>query len=125
MIEQTIPTHANAIGSNIDSNEPKVVRPSTMVAMILPTYDSYKSAPIPATSHTLSPTLSAITAGFLGSSSGIPASTLPTKSAPTSAALVYIPHHTLANNAMDEAHSPKPVRMLVLISAGMFIVWNT
>ena len=30
----------------------------------------------------------AITAGFLGSSSGIPASTLPTKSAPTSAALV-------------------------------------
>ena len=39
----------------------------------------------------MSPTLSAITAGFLGSSSGIPASTLPTKSAPTSAPLVNIP----------------------------------
>ncbi|CAI8362518.1 MAG: Uncharacterised protein [Flavobacterium sp. SCGC AAA160-P02] len=43
---------------------------------------------MPATSPTLSPTLSAIVAGFLGSSSGIPASTLPTKSAPTSAAFV-------------------------------------
>ena len=34
---------------------------------------------------TLSPTLSAITAGLRGSSSGMPASTLPTRSAPTSA----------------------------------------
>ena len=58
------------------------------VAIIDPTYDSNKSAPIPATSPTLSPTLSATVAGFLGSSSGIPCSTLPTKSAPTSAALV-------------------------------------
>ena len=56
--------------------------------MIEPTYDSKRSEPIPATSPTLSPTLSAITAGFLGSSSGIPASTLPTRSAPTSAAFV-------------------------------------
>ena len=56
--------------------------------IIEPTYDSNKSEPIPATSPTLSPTLSAITAGFLGSSSGMPASTLPTRSAPTSAALV-------------------------------------
>ena len=56
--------------------------------IIDPTYDSNRSDPIPATSPTLSPTLSAITAGFLGSSSGIPASTLPTRSAPTSAALV-------------------------------------
>ncbi len=46
------------------------------------------SAPIPATSPTLSPTLSAIVAGLRGSSSGIPASTLPTRSAPTSAAFV-------------------------------------
>jgi hypothetical protein len=38
----------------------------------------------------LSPTLSAITAGFLGSSSGLPASTLPTKSAPTSAPFVTL-----------------------------------
>jgi len=43
---------------------------------------------MPATSPTLSPTLSAIVAGFLGSSSGISLSTFPTKSAPTSAALV-------------------------------------
>ena len=63
---------------------------------IAPRYDSNKSAPIPATSPTLSPTLSAITAGFLGSSSGIPISTFPTKSAPTSAALVNIPPPTLA-----------------------------
>src|SRR6202020_843960 len=39
---------------------------------------------MPAQSPTLSPTLSAITAGLRGSSSGIPASTLPTRSAPTS-----------------------------------------
>ena len=43
---------------------------------------------MPAMSPTLSPTLSAMTAGFRGSSSGMPASTLPTRSAPTSAALV-------------------------------------
>ena len=60
----------------------------TIAPIIDPTYDSNKSAPIPATSPTLSPTLSAIVAGFLGSSSGMPASTLPTKSAPTSAAFV-------------------------------------
>ena len=65
------------------NNDPKVI-----ADIIEPTYDSKRSAPIPATSPTLSPTLSAITAGFLGSSSGIPASTFPTKSAPTSAALV-------------------------------------
>lgn len=50
--------------------------------------DSNKSAHWPAQSPTLSPTRSAITAGFLGSSSGIPCSTLPIRSAPTSAALV-------------------------------------
>ena len=37
---------------------------------------------MPAQSPTLSPTLSAMTAGLRGSSSGIPASTLPTRSAP-------------------------------------------
>ena len=63
---------------------------------------------MPATSPTLSPTLSAIVAGFKGWSSGIPASTLPTKSAPTSAAFVYIPPPTLANNAIDEAPNEKP-----------------
>jgi len=47
-----------------------------------------KSDPIPATSPTLSPTLSATVAGFFGESSSRDYSTLPTKSAPTSAALV-------------------------------------
>ena len=42
---------------------------------------------MPAQSPTLSPTLSAIVAGLRGSSSGIPASTFPTRSAPTSARL--------------------------------------
>ncbi|MEJ2370062.1 MAG: hypothetical protein P8Y07_04335 [Gemmatimonadales bacterium] len=65
-----------------------LVAPITIVATTEPTYDSKISAPIPATSPTLSPTLSAIVAGLRGSSSGIPASTLPTRSAPTSAAFV-------------------------------------
>ena len=60
--------------------------------IIAPTFsaavDSKMSAPRPAQSPTLSPTRSAITAGLRGSSSGIPASTFPTRSAPTSAALV-------------------------------------
>ena len=56
----------------------------------------------------MSPTLSAITPGFRGSSSGIPASTLPTKSAPTSAALVYIPPPTRAKRAIDDAPIPNP-----------------
>lgn len=47
-----------------------------------------RSALMPATSPTLSPTLSAIVAGFFGESSLRPASILPTKSAPTSAAFV-------------------------------------
>ena len=46
---------------------------------------------MPAQSPTLSPTLSAITAGLRGSSSGMPASILPTRSAPTSAPLVKMP----------------------------------
>ena len=82
---------------------------SVTAEMIDPTYDSNRSEPMPATSPTLSPTLSAITAGFLGSSSGIPASTFPTRSAPTSAALVYIPPPTRPNNAIEEAPSPKLV----------------
>lgn len=45
-----------------------------------------KSAPMPATSPTLSPTLSAMVPGLRGSSSGMCFSTLPTRSAPTSAA---------------------------------------
>ena len=79
-----------------------------MDAIIAPQYDSNISDPIPATSPTLSPMLSAITAGFRGSSSGIPASTLPTKSAPTSALLVKIPPPTLENNATTDAPIANP-----------------
>ena len=63
---------------------------------------------MPAISPTLSPTLSAITPGLRGSSSGIPASTFPTRSAPTSALLVYIPPPTLENRATIEAPIAKP-----------------
>ena len=76
--------------------------------MIAPTYDSNRAAPMPATSPTLSPTLSAIVAGLRGSSSGMPLSTLPTRSAPTSAAFVKMPPPTLAKRAMDEAPNEKP-----------------
>ncbi len=61
---------------------------------------------MPATSPTLSPTLSAIVAGFLGLSYGNPDYTFPTKSAPTSAAFVYIPPPTLPNKATKDP--PKP-----------------
>ena len=44
--------------------------------------DSNRSAPRPAQSPTLSPTRSAITAALRGSSSGMPSSTLPTRSLP-------------------------------------------
>jgi len=65
-----------------------IVPPRIIAAIISAEIDSNKSAHYPAQSPTLSPTRSAITAGFLGSSSGIPTSTFPIKSAPTSAALV-------------------------------------
>ena len=41
----------------------------------------------------------------------MPASTLPTKSAPTSAALVKIPPPTRRNNANSEPPKPKPTRI--------------
>ena len=77
-------------------------------AIIAPQYDSKISDPMPATSPTLSPTLSAMTAGLRGSSSGIPASTLPTRSAPTSADLVNIPPPTRLNRATEEPPIAKP-----------------
>ena len=49
-----------------------------------------------------------MTPGFLGSSSGIPASIFPTKSAPTSALFVNIPPPTLEKRATTEAPIPKP-----------------
>ena len=77
------------------------------------------SAAIPAQSPTLSPTLSALVAGFRGSSSGIPASTFPTRSAPTSAALVKMPPPTRANKACALAPIPKG-RMVCEMSSMAF-----
>lgn len=65
-----------------------IAPPKIIAERISAEIDSKRSAHYPAQSPTLSPTKSAITAGFLGSSSGIPASILPIRSAPTSAALV-------------------------------------
>jgi hypothetical protein len=62
--------------------------PRIMAPMFSAAVDSKRSAPRPAQSPTLSPTRSATTAALRGSSSGMPASTLPTRSAPTSAAFV-------------------------------------
>src|ERR1051325_7576722 len=59
--------------------------------MMVTAYVSNRSAAMPAQSPTLSPTLSAITAGLRGSSSGMPASTLQKRSAPTAAPLVKMP----------------------------------
>ncbi len=84
-------------------------------AMIVISYDSNRSAAMPAQSPTLSPTLSAMVAAFLGSSSGIPASTLPTRSAPTSAALVKMPPPTRMNRARSEAPKPKPISTAVAV----------
>src|SRR6202008_1901844 len=61
---------------------------------------------MPAQSPPLSPTLSAIVAGLRGSSSGIPASILPTRSPPTSAPFVKMPPPSRAKIEMSEA--PKP-----------------
>ena len=63
---------------------------------------------MPATSPTLSPTLSAMVAGFRGSSSGMPASTFPDKSPATSAAFVKMPPPTRAKSAMDDAPKERP-----------------
>src|ERR1700755_2001368 len=79
-----------------------------MVASTVATYEPKRSAPIPATSPTLSPTLSAMVAGLRGSSSGMPASTLPTRSAPTSAALVKMPPPTRRKRASREPPDPQP-----------------
>ena len=69
---------------------------------------------MPATSPTLSPTLSAMVAGLRASSSGMPASILPTRSAPTSAALVKIPPPTRANRDWTAAPMPKVSIVVVM-----------
>src|SRR5262245_24854048 len=66
---------------------------------------------MPAQSPTLSPTLSAMTAGLRGSSSGIPASTLPTRSAPTSAPFVKMPPPKRAKIEISEPPNASPERL--------------
>ena len=95
MIDNTIPTAAISIGAttalyciSTSPDATNAAAPNAEVARMDPHYHSYKSAPMPATSPTLPPTVSAMVAGLRGSSSGMPASTLPTRSAPTSAAFV-------------------------------------
>ena len=75
---------------------------------------------MPAQSPTLSPTLSAMTAGLRGSSSGIPASTLPTRSAPTSAALVKMPPPRRAKTEISEPPKPRPISA----STASLSVWS-
>ena len=115
--EQSRPAEASASGMNcrarrspprLSTVASDMEAASAIEAIIEPQYDSKISEPIPATSPTLSPTLSAITAGLRGSSSGMPASTLPTRSAPTSALLVKMPPPTRLNKATDEPPIAKP-----------------
>jgi hypothetical protein len=80
----------------------------TNAAQVDSANDPNKSLPIPAISPTLSPTLSAIVAGFQIESSFKPSSYFPTKSAPTSDAFVYIPPPTLPNKAIAEPPNPNP-----------------
>ena len=61
---------------------------TTSAAQVASAKEPNRSEPMPATSPTLSPTLSAMVAGLRGSSSGMSSTTLPARSAPTSAALV-------------------------------------
>src|SRR5436305_9295868 len=80
---------------------------------------------MPAQSPTLSPTLSAMVAGLRGSSSGIPASTLPTRSAPTSAPLVKMPPPRRSEEHTSELQSrPHLVCRLLLEKKNNDIINN-
>ena len=81
----------------------KKMAASSMVATTVTAYVSNRSAAMPAQSPTLSPTLSAMAAALRGSSSGIPASTLPTMSPPTSAPLVKMPPPSRAKIEIRDA----------------------
>ena len=109
IIDATIETAPNIRGYRTPFASDVINVPKTIVAIMVTAYVSNKSAAIPAQSPTLSPTLSAMTAGFRGSSSGIPASTLPTRSAPTSAPLVKIPPPSRAKIEMSDEPNAKPI----------------
>ena len=104
--KMVIPPSSNGY-SNGSAAPLKSVNPKTIAATVVTAYVSKRSAAMPAQSPTLSPTLSAMTAGFRGSSSGIPASTLPTRSAPTSAAFVKMPPPTRANTEIRLPPNPR------------------
>ena len=87
--------------------------PSSITATAVTAYVSNRSAAMPAQSPTLSPTLSAITAALRGSSSGMPASSFPTRSAPTSAAFVKMPPPRRANTEISEPPNARPMRSLI------------
>src|SRR3989338_2540123 len=113
--EVRIETDPNKSGYIIAASmPPKMADPKIMAATNVTTYVSKRSAAMPASSPTLSPTLSAITAGLRASSSGMPASTLPTKSAPTSAPLVKMPPPRRANTEISEPPNPKPISAGIL-----------
>ncbi|SCF82735.1 hypothetical protein GA0115255_107875 [Streptomyces sp. Ncost-T6T-2b] len=99
---------AGTIRGKARPESPNAAVPRISAATSVTAYDSKRSAAMPAQSPTLSPTLSAMVAALRGSSSGMPCSTLPTRSAPTSAALVKIPPPTLMNMAMSAAPRPNP-----------------
>ena len=58
-----------------------------------------------------------MTAGLRGSSSGMPASTLPTKSAPTSAPLVKIPPPKRAKIEISDEPKAKPINGFKSVAA--------
>ena len=103
---------AGTISGKTRPASPKAALPRISEATRVTAYDSNRSAAMPAQSPTLSPTLSAMVAALRGSSSGMFCSTLPTRSAPTSAALVKMPPPTRMNMASMAAPKPKPSRMV-------------
>ena len=111
-IDAGIENAARRSGSRTASAFPKSA-PRNIDATMVTAYVSKRSAAMPASSPTLSPTLSAMTAGLRGSSSGIPASILPTRSAPTSAPFVKMPPPRRAKTEISEPPNASPTRALV------------
>src|SRR5437868_3752385 len=119
MIDATIETAPMTSGnSTTEMWSGKVRTPRSITATAVTAYVSNRSAAMPAQSPTLSPTLSAITAGLRGSSSGMPASTLPARSAPSSAALVKVPPPSGANTEISEPPHAAQVGLRALLHRG-------